>query len=262
MEKNINKYQNLLKKRGLKPLTIKNYLWHIDKFLLSLGKQKINTANLKKYQERLLRSRQNVGSLNLHFIIINDYLEFLQVKFKFALLSYQAPAVKVLSQKQLTAFLAADSDQTSLIGRRDKAMLEILYYSGLKVSQLIKLKRHDIDTIKQEIFINGQSIHLDPLTWADLEKYLAWRHDNSPWLFINFDRAQKNPVVNHLSVRSVERIIDKYARRLRPPLIITPQILRHTLAHQIKRQGGLGRDVQSGLHLQNPRATQKYWQKL
>ncbi len=209
-----------------------------------------------------MRTRHNVGSLNLHFIIINDYLKFLKIKFNFNLLSYQAPAVKILTQKQLDAFFAASSGQGKLIGRRDKAMLEILYHSGLKVGSIIKIKRQDVDSIKQEILINKKSIALDPLTWQSLEKYLRLRHDTSPWLFINFDRAKKNIINNHLSVRSIERIIDKYAKQLRPPLIITPQILRNTLAHQIKHQGGLSGDVQAGLHLQNPKATQKYWQRL
>ncbi len=257
----LKKYQAYLKLRGLKSITIKNYLWHVSKFLLWQQNQDPKKINISKYQSLQLKTKKNIGSLNLHFTILNDYLKFIKNKNQFKLLSKPFIPKKVLNQTELDKFLRSLENKTSLLQQRDRLLIEILYYSGLKVSHIIQLKLKDIDSVKKELKTATNTINIDPIVWSHLQQYLIFRHDTNPYLFINHDRSQKSDK-EYLSVRSVERIIDKYAKQLKPPLIISPQILRHTLAWQIKHNGGQAKDLQKNLNLSSQAATKKYWQTL
>lgn len=258
---NPKKYQYYLGLRGLKDITIKNYLWHVNKFLIYQKKLPTKSFNLKKYQVQQINQQKNIGSLNLHFTILNNYLKFTKNKGHFQLLSKQFTPKPILRPGELTNFFKILETKDDLLSQRNRLLIEILYYSGLKVSYITQLKIKDIDNIKKEFLTPQGKINIDPLTWHHLQKYLKLRPDTKPYLFINYDRSQKSNS-QHLSVRSVERIIDKYARQMRPPLIINPQILRHTLAWQIKHNGGLSQDIQKNLNLTSPSATKKYWQNL
>lgn len=255
------KYYQYLKQRGLKPITIKNYLWQLDKFLLSQKTSSYTRASLKKYQSQMLEKYHNIASLNLHFTVLNDYLKFINNQYRLPLLSPQNLPKQILSPKQLEAFFQILSNQEDLLSQRNRLLIEILYYSGLKVNQVVKLKIQDLDYIKRELMIAGQKININPLTWHHIQKYLKLRHDQNPYLFANYDRSQKSEQ-QYLSVRSVERIIDKYAKQLKPPLLINPKILRHTLAWQIKQNGGQAQDIQKNLNLASASSTKKYWQNL
>lgn len=258
---NLKKYQNYLKLRGLKNITIKNYLWHVTKFLLWQAKQSPQNISTAKYQRLQLKTKKNIGSLNLHFTILNDYLKFIKNRSQFKLLSRPFIPKKVLSPTELDHFFKVLSNKEDLLAQRDRLLIEVLYYSGLKVSSITQLKLKEIDNVKKEFKTPENTINIDPIVWSHLQKYLKFRHDLNPYLFINHDRSQKSNK-EYLSVRSVERIIDKYARQLKPPLVINPQILRHTLAWQIKHNGGQAKDLQKNLNLTSKAATKKYWQVL
>ena len=153
------------------------------------------------------------------------------------------------------------SKNSSLVAIRDKALLELLYSTGLKIGQLVKLEKKFIDNIKQELIFNNSQISIPPLAWVALEKYLKHRQDDNPWLFTNLDRAGKN-TDNHISIRSVERIIAKYASKLKPVLKINPQVLRNTLAHNLKQEGAQIQGLKSALHFKTKVGAKNYWHKI
>ena len=262
MEKNaLAKYKLYLKSKDLKASTIKNYSWHVGKFLLWSDNKKITTPLLKKYKEFLLTKQKNIGSINLRLVIINNYLDFIGIKYSFELLTDHKNRLAALTPLQLQNFLDQPLKKNNPVGHRDKALLEILYTSGLKVSDLVNLKKNQIDFLSREIIFNKKHIALPPYALHYLEKYLNFRRDKSPWLFVNFDRSKKAGE-KALSARSVERTIEKYSLALRPKLKITPQILRNTLAYQLKSQGVTGSGLKEALHFKTKVAAGNYLNRL
>jgi len=99
------------------------------------------------------------------------------------------------------------------------------------------------------------------MTWFYLNKYLEARKDNSQWIFINLDRANKSED-KQLSIRSVERILEKYGRQLTPPLQVNPQILRNTLAYQLKSHGLETIDLKQALHFKTTSGAENYYKRI
>ena len=258
----MNEYKKYLKSLNLAPSTIKSYLWHLEKFLSWLGEEKLTEKNLKLYFTYLTRKYKRVNTVNLRLKIINNYLKFLGRRFQFDLLSDEDINIKILNDEQLEIFLDAPLKHKNIIAMRDKAILELLYASGLKVGQLCQLKLNQIDDIKKEIIISPKKqIAISPLVWRHLENYITKRHDDNPYLFINFDRSGKSSQ-DYLSVRSVERLINKYTSHITPPLIINPQILRNTLAHKLKMEGAESVHIKEALHFETKIAAKKYLDRL
>lgn len=255
-------YKKYLQSKNLKPSTIKNYLWHIDKFLKWLDTRTLNESELKQYFSYLLKRYPRVNTINLRLKILNNYLLFLNKKFTFDLLSNENLNLKILNKEQLNMLLKNPLKTKGLIGLRDKTLLELLYNSGLKVGQIVTLKISQIDQIKNSIIISPDfSLKIKPTVWFYLKKYLEARHDNIDYLFINFDRADKSSK-KHLSIRSVERIIGKYAKNINPPIDVSPQILRNTLAYHLKSQGAQSEHIQSALHFQTKTAAKNYLKQI
>ena len=259
---NINEYKKLLHSRKLKISTIKNYLWHINKFFDWLSEDKISEAKLKEYRQHMIQNHPRINTINLRFVILNDYLKFLQKRFRFELLSAEKTNLPVLTDDQLQEFLDQPLKYQNYSNLRDKALLELLYSTGLKVGQLVQLKREYIDELTKEMILpDGKHVVIKSLAWFHLDKYLNTRHDDSPWIFTNLDRAKKS-AENNLSVRSVERIITKYAQLMIPRLIINPQILRNTLTHKLKAEGAQKENIQDSLHFKTKVGADNYLKKI
>jgi site-specific recombinase XerD len=257
----LKSYSQWLQTKGLQSSTLKNYLWHTGQFYKWLAKNKLTEPQLKKYLAYLLKRYKKVGTINLALIILNNHLAWLQKKFRFPLLTNKLSTIKTLNEGQLQEFLDQPLKTPGFIGLRNKALLELLYATGFKVGQIVNLKTKQIDKIEKELLLKNKNIKIKPLAWFHLEKYLALRLDDEEWLFINLDRARKNK--NHqLSPRSVERIITGYAKKLAPPLIITPQILRNTLTLQLKKQGAQTEEIRQLLHFQTTSGAKNYLQRI
>lgn len=258
----MNSYKQYLKNKGLKNSSIKNYTWHIEQFLDWLGQESLSQAKLKEYFDYLLSRYPRVNTINLRLKILNDYLNFLGKKFRFDLLSEESITPKILSPAQLEKFLENTNTGNSLLKLRNRSLIEILYYSGLKVGQLINLQKSQIDAINQEILIaKNIKISLSPSIWKNLQEYLTKRNDDSNFLFINFDRSQKSKD-SRLSVRSVERLIDKYSKNISPAVKVNPQILRNTLAYQMKLDGARSQEIKASLHFKTKSGAKKYFKNL
>src|SRR3989344_3105059 len=228
-------YAKFLKASGLTKYTIKNYLWHTAKFLPGLGADNISTTRLRDYRLKLLKSKYSPATINLHLTSINKYLGYLGQPVRLDLTTNERKELNNLTARQLDRFFEALPSTTRLIDLRDRALVELLYDTSLKVGQIIYLKRSQLDTIKQEIILNQQNhISIRPSAGASLQRYLDRRIDDIDYLFINLDRTGKGSAMN-LSIRSIERIIDKYGKKA--GLKVNPQILRNTLARQLKKQG-------------------------
>jgi site-specific recombinase XerD len=173
--------------------------------------------------------------------------------------------VKFLSGDQVDRLLNSPSLST-IQGKRDKAILEVLFSTGLRVSELTKLDRDKIDLDRREFGIIGKGgrarvVFLSTRAADWLKKYLAERLDHYKPLFIRhkgkMDVATPDEKMR-LTCRSVQRLIHKYAHKIKLPIEVTPHVLRHSFATDLLMAGADLRSVQEMLGHKNISTTQIY----
>ena len=157
----------------------------------------------------------------------------------------------------------------SLIHLRDKAILEVLFSTGMRVGELVSLTRDDVSTERDEFAVCGKGgkvrvVFLSPDAREWLKKYLDARRDLSPNLFVRHDRAHLKYKISNLksdtplTARSVERLVTRYARAAGIMKPVHPHTLRHSYATDLLRGGASIRDVQAMLGHSSITTTQIY----
>lgn len=148
---------------------------------------------------------------------------------------------------------------------RDKAILELLFSTGLRVSELAGLKREQVNLERDEFSVRGKGAKLRVVFLSHqarywLEHYLARRTDLSPYLFVAHDRAQKGREgeLVGITARSIQRIVERYARLAGITKKITPHTMRHTFATDLLMNGADIRSVQALLGHSSITTTQVY----
>ncbi len=140
-------------------------------------------------------------------------------------------------------------------GLRDRAILETLFSTGLRVAELVSLNRDTIDLEQKEFEVIGKGGRKRRIFLSDgaslwLERYLAARNDTFSPLFIRFQG--KIDLVNsgeamRLTTRSIERIVEKYAKKIKLAVKTTPHTLRHLFATDLLTSGTATRSVKERL---------------
>ena len=263
MTQKLKTYQKYLEQKNLQTTTIKIYLWHLQQFFAWLKDKKLDAINLKKYYDYLLKNYPKIATINLRLVILNNYLKFKKENFQFDLLTAEKQDIELLDKNQLQQFLDTPLKNKKILGLRDKILLELLYCTGFKAGQITNLKKDNLNLDKNIVRLNKIEAPLSATAKFHLLKYLNKRTDDSSWLFINFDRSKKSiDDTQQLSIRSVERILEKYARSMMPILKITPQTLRHTLAYNLKSAGGSAITIQQALHFTTKQVAEEYFKKI
>lgn len=150
--------------------------------------------------------------------------------------------------------VAADLDTKN--GIRDQLIIELLYGSGLRVSELVSLNRDNLDLHNGLLRVagRGRKERIVPLTDAAVEAihaYLELRHDQEPALILNYQDTR-------LTARSVRRILDKLEKKASLNQHIHPHMLRHTFATHLLDGGADIRSVQELLGHKKLSSTQIY----
>lgn len=276
--------------KGRSKRTVDNYALYMARFLdlasegLPEGKElsakDITPELLRKYRLRLNRfnDNQNKESLSAltqtyHLIALRGFLKYLARR---GIKSLDPSLVDLprATKKQVT-FLHYDEIKRLLesiptdteTGMRDRAIIELLFSGGLRVSELIGLNRDSINLERREFMVRGKGnkdrpIFIDKTTAEHVGDYLAARTDSLPALFLNNSKNQQTLDTSgdyrRLSPRSVERIIEKYARLAGITKHVTPHTLRHSFATDLLMNGADLRSVQSMLGHANISTTQIY----
>jgi site-specific recombinase XerD len=172
--------------------------------------------------------------------------------------------LKILDDNQLQLILTKP-DTTKKEGIRDRAILETLFSTGLRVSELTSLNRDHIND-RREFGIVGKGgkervvfLSEDAANWID--RYLAARNDTFKPLFIRFQGKvdpNNNGEAMRLTSRSIERIVEKYVKEAGLPVKATPHTLRHSFATDLLINGADIRSVQEMLGHSNIATTQIY----
>lgn len=255
----------------------KNDLKKIDQFLkketsskISLSKGEINRFLIRKYLSYLRDS-------NLKKKTISRRLSALRSFFRFLIREGQAednPAVAISAPKleqKLPSWLGlpeisellALPDEKRLLGLRDKAILEILYSSGLRVGELVGLDLNNVDLFLENLLVMGKGrrereIPIGSYAYSALRAYLDRREElinkngeEEKALFLN-NRGMR------ITTRGVEFIINKYVHRLSVTKKVSPHTLRHTFATHLLDGGADLRAVQELLGHKRLSTTQIY----
>ncbi|KKQ98724.1 MAG: Tyrosine recombinase XerC [Candidatus Woesebacteria bacterium GW2011_GWB1_39_12] len=271
--------------KGSSPLTIRNYKHYLNRFIdwltkegIRLNLNDINPEVVRQYRVYLSRltdgkegtlSRKTQG---YHVIALRSLLRWL-IKNDFKVMSpdkidlpkIPERTVKFLAGDQVDRLLNSPS-QSTIQGKRDKAILEVLFSTGLRVSELTKLDRDKVDFERREFGIIGKGgkarvVFLSSRACDWLDKYLKFRDDRFKPLFIHH-KGKPAPTTSdekmRLTPRSVQRMIKKYGEKMKLPVDVTPHVLRHSFATDLLMAGADLRSVQEMLGHKNVSTTQIY----
>ncbi|MFA4937076.1 MAG: site-specific tyrosine recombinase/integron integrase [Patescibacteria group bacterium] len=277
--------------RGRSKLTVRNYDFYLTRFLVWL-KTKFNhkpkpeditsdqVRNFRLWLNRFhTKSNLELSSTtqNYHLIALRSFLKYLRKRDleslapeKIELAKQKERQVEFLEGADLEKLLEAPfkTKETEIIKLRDKAILELLFSTGMRVSELVGLKREQINLNKDELSIRGKGgkvrlVFLSNEARNHLKKYLDKRIDVDEALFIGHDRAargrEKDTKATHpLSARSVQRAIEYYRKVAGLTRKITPHTLRHSFATDLLSSGADLRAVQTLLGHASITTTQVY----
>jgi len=265
--------------RGSSPLTLRNYKHYLSRLLNWMEKENIR-ENLRDINQDVVRAyRVYLANLGLgrrtqgyHVIALRSFLKWLikndysvMAPDKIDLPKVEERQVKFLSGEQVDRLLNAPS-QDSIQGKRDKAILEVLFSTGLRVSELVKLDREKVDLERREFGIIGKGgkarvVFLSSRAADWLVKYLSNRNDHFKPLFIRH-KGKLDPTTpdekTRLTPRSVQRLIKKYSHKMKLPIEVTPHVMRHSFATDLLNAGADIRSVQEMLGHKNISTTQIY----
>jgi site-specific recombinase XerD len=283
--------EHLEVEKNCSSLTIRNYRHYLKRFSAWLAEKFPNTSvqgldleKIRQYRLYLARFKgKNGQNLSLitqayHVIGLRSFLKWLLkndyktlAPEKIDLPKTKSRSLKFLNIDQIERLLAQPTIST-IRGLRDKSILEIVFSTGLRVSELVKLNRSQIDLKRREFGIIGKGgqarvvfLSLRAAKWA--ERYLQKRKDQLEPLFISHQQEsedqksvidQRTSEEARLTPRSVQRIVKKYGRKARLPIEITPHVLRHSYATDLLRAGADLRSVQEMLGHKNISTTQVY----
>jgi site-specific recombinase XerD len=272
----INEFLEYLEiEKGRSQLTIRNYDFYLKNFL-NWAKikqpEEINLNLIKKFRLYLARKKLSPSTQNYYLIALRSFLKYLAKKDiktlapeKIELAKTSERQISFLEGEDLETFLNAPLkvDQPEILKLRDKAILELLFSTGLRISELINLKKEDINLEKDEFSVKGKggrwrTVFLSNQAKYWLKKYLEKRNDLSPFLFIRHDKAVKSENLNPLTARSVQRMVKKYAKIAGLTKKITPHTLRHSFATDLLINGADLRAIQELLGHKNITTTQIY----
>jgi site-specific recombinase XerD len=240
---------------------------HIWDYRIFLSRSPISSKNEKPLKKK---------TQNYYLIAIRNLLNYFTDK---DIQSLPAEKIKLAKDKtaQVPKFLNLDQVEKLLnspntshnIGLRDKAILEVLFSTGLRVAELAALNKDQIkiknDTKDIELGITGKggrarTVYFSDRTVNHLRDYLKTRNDSDKALFINYrpGKNDESPALNRLTPRSIERILEKYSKIAGLSIMATPHTMRHSYATDLLNQGVDIRTVQELLGHQNIATTQIY----
>lgn len=244
--------------------------------------EEVSLDTIRGYKLSLRQQKSKVGkslkasSINTYLIVLRGWLRYLRVQEdltvlppeKIELLKTGERTVKVLTEEQVEQLLVAPTSSRKRQAARDRAILELLFSTGARVSELTKLNRDEVNLKTREMSILGKRRKVRVVFVTDsaaeaLEGYLDTRQDALRPLFIRYagpkaDRVTTDGEELRLTTRSIWSIVHHYARVAGLVNDPSPHTLRHTLATTLLRRGADLRAVQEILGHEDISTTQIY----
>ena len=269
-------YIEIEKGRSVK--TVENYDRYLTRFLDHAKVAKpgdITESMVREFRIILNRSGGTSGTMkkntqNYHLIALRAFLKFMRRRDIDSLNPERIELAKVggrdldlITSDELDRLMKGPKDDT-LSSLRDKAILELFFSTGLRVSELCNLDQ-DLDLTRDEFSVRGKGEKVRVVFLSDSAKiaiaaYLKKRGDMSDALFVSYGKGNKRNTKDlpRLTPRSVERLVKQYAVRAGITRKVTPHVIRHSFATDLLENGADLRSVQALLGHANIATTQVY----
>ena len=266
---------------GRSAKTAENYKLYLERFVEfteDIQVERITAETVRKYRLWLNRytnpAGENLSTItqSYHLIALRGFLKYLGDRNiaslpadKIKLPKVSRKQVNFLHYDEVTRLLdAVEGDDESAL--RDRAIIELLFSSGLRVSELVNLNRGHINTKRREFMVRGKGqkdrpVFISKSAAEKVEEYLATRIDNLPPLFLSYSRnnvANQTGDYRRLTARSIQRMIAKYGKLAGLTKHVHPHAMRHAFATDLLMNGADLRSVQSMLGHANIATTQVY----
>lgn len=268
---------------GRSPKTIANYQLYLERFIDFAGNitvDKITSEVIRRYRLWLNRYKNETTNEELslitqsyHLIALRGFLTYLSRR-NITSLAADKIILPKTARKQVT-FLQYDEVVRMInqiptdteAGLRDRAIVELLFSSGLRVSELVNLNRDHINLSRREFMVRGKGqkdrpVFISKSAAEHVSSYLDARTDSLPALFLSYSRRNAAPNLSgdyrRLSARSIQRMISQYARLAGITKHVSPHTMRHSFATDLLMNGADLRSVQSLLGHSNISTTQVY----
>lgn len=273
--------EHLEVERGRAQKTAENYHLYLQRLVEFAGDvtvDKIDAELVRKWRLWLNRYQNDAGdslsptTQSYHLIALRSFLGYLSKRGVGSLTPEKIELPKV-KRKQVT-FLGDDEvarllsaiPTDSPAGLRDRAIVELLFSSGLRVSELCNLNRGHLNLGRGEFMVRGKGqkdrpVFISPEATEWLAAYLRSRLDTAEPLFIRYSGARASDLRGEalrLTPRSVQRLVSSYARAAGITKHVSPHTMRHSFATDLLMNGADLRSVQTMLGHSNIATTQVY----
>ena len=278
IEKSLKDYLDYLEiEKNRSPKTRENYERYLKVFINHSKVKKaedITSENIKEFRIALARNNKNLKKITQTYyaIAIRNFLKYL-LKNDYEVLSPDKIELPKIPRRQIDIIEYADLErflsappQNTLRGLRDRAILEMLFSTGLRISELCNLDRY-LNMNRGEITVRGKGeklrvVFLSDRARAAIKNYLDKRSDALEYLFISLSK-QTDPlkgakVIGKITPRAVQRLVEFYRRKAGIVKKITPHQIRHQFATDLLVNGADLRSVQELLGHSNISTTQIY----
>jgi len=261
--------------------TAENYTLYLERFIEftdDIVVDKITSEVIRKYRLWLNRYKNNNDdelstiTQSYHLIALRGFLSYLSRRDIVSLSPDKIELPKV-SRRQVTFLhyneveqILEKIDTSTDTGLRDRAIIELLFSSGLRISELVNLNRDHINTVRREFMVRGKGQKDRPVFISEsaslhVENYLHTRTDTLPPLFLSYSRNIEPTMsgdYRRLGARSIQRIINKYTKLAGITKHVSPHTMRHSFATDLLMNGADIRSVQAMLGHSSISTTQVY----
>jgi site-specific recombinase XerD len=268
--------------RGRSVKTVENYDRYLNRFLeYSKAKNPSDLTEEQVREFRLYLNRQSgtkVGgrtepmkrrTQNYYLIALRAFLKFMRKRGVSSLSPERIELAKVpersldlISTAELTRLMSAPATD-SLEGKRDRAILELLFSTGLRISELCSLSIDDVDLTRDEFSVRGKGdkvrvVFISEEARATIKNYLAARKDMDDALFVRYGKKAHVGEDARVTPRVVQRLLKRYAAKAGITRKVTPHVIRHSFATDLLSNGADLRSVQALLGHAHIGTTQIY----
>ncbi len=259
-------FDNFLKSRNLKVKDLdKRSIFEFKAYLASDERETATT-----HQEPT--QRLSSASINRCLSAVRAYLRFLidqdyqtpVFPDQFKMVKRERSHPNVAEFNDLVALIESPStiEQDPVISARNRAILEVLFATGVRISELVNLNRRDLN-IEGKIFITGKGrkqrfVYLTERAQNYLDQYLALRQDNQQALFIPTKTRTKDKLSSRLTPRYIQERLKIYREKLRINLPTTPHSFRHGFATYLAEEGASPAAIQILLGHESLNTTTRY----
>ena len=269
----LDKFLNYLEfEKNNSPKTIENYSLWLNRFvsyIWNVDVREIKAMHILDYRMYLNQLGLSKKTVNYHAVALRSFFKFCLKNDidcispdKIELAKMPSREVNFLTQEEVQKILDApfEYEKNDLIRKRDSAILNILYGTGLRVTELISLKRSQLDSETKQFSVMWKwskirAIFMTEKAKEALVDYLKARSDDSEYLFISLSQNSRG---QKLSRNSVEEIVKKYKNLAWIKKKVTPHTLRHSFATALLQKWADLRAVQALLGHSSITTTQIY----